>query len=609
MLEAILQLFTSQQKAEAILSNGIIEFIFMALFLTFIISILVHFSLYSKLTKIRNYIQETKRMDIEPLSSFKDEFDRRKQEESVKAETFVQEKFSGWRVYNVPVINLIKMIQMTVSMFILIGVLGTFIGLTMALGNIDSGGNQLVEDVASVLAGIDVAFYTSIAGMGLSLIMTVIIRAANSEYLLTDIMLKVESNLEETEQNGIGRLIDVSETINASILQFQKTNQESLQNIVHSFKGFQEYTSGLQQSAEDLAKFNDGLSSNLKNFTVLFTSIKEVTDGLGSSVTKLNSNFDQLFSYIKRVDKRNERMTEIFENTYKKTKELSETQMNTLETFEASVEELKEFTTSIVEGQESVKGAFEKMNRRSTDLVARMEDHNKQFKGIFGDNLSSNLSRITSYLSELSQDFDRLGESIVHLPHALETINNTQNEYKHLLSNRFDDLEQFNKDFNNHLKAHSADSVDFEKHLIGASRTYEQVGIKNNQLINEINGTISRLNESFNQKDNQMDASIEVLKDTLSKYVSNLEGTLGEKLDKVVRSIGEYVELTNEGIKKEYKQIRQLTEENHESSARYAQQTGNELNQEIQRLNQQINSFTQEVGKLNNPIRVGQNDQ
>lgn len=199
MVEAILRLFTSEQKAEAILSNPMIEFIFVVLFVAFAVTLLVHLALFSKLKKIRNYIKETNRMDIDPLLSFKEQFDRKQQDESVKVETFVQERFSNWRVFHVPVVSLIKMIQMTVSIFILIGVLGTFIGLTISLGSINADGNQLVEDVAGVLSGIDVAFYTSIAGMGFSLIMTVLIKTFNTEYMLTDIMLKTESNLEGNE--------------------------------------------------------------------------------------------------------------------------------------------------------------------------------------------------------------------------------------------------------------------------------------------------------------------------------------------------------------------------------------------------------------------------
>ncbi|MEQ6388403.1 MotA/TolQ/ExbB proton channel family protein [Bacillaceae bacterium S4-13-58] len=604
-MEAILQLFIGEQRAQEILASQVIELIFTILIITFVIAVFVHLALYNKLKKIRNYISETKRMDIDPLRSYKEDFDHRQKEESVKVETFVQEKFSGWRIFGLPVITLIKLIQMTVSIFILIGVLGTFIGLTMSLGSIGGAGDQLVAEVASVLAGLDIAFYTSIAGMSLSLIMTVLIRAANTEYLMTDIMLKVESMLGEQEQNGLGRLIQVSETINSSILQLQETNQQSLQSIESSFKGFQDYTTGLQQSAEDLAKFNVGLSENLKDFAEIFDHVREVTDGFGSATSNLNKNFDQLFQYFKKMDGRNERMASTFDETYEKIKEVSETQMETLHTFEESVTELKDFTSSIVDSQRSVQSEFEKMNRKTHELVDRMEKHNKQFRNIFGENLTSQLSGITTYLSELTRDFDKFGESIVGLPHALQILNDTQAEYKHLLSDRFAELKQFNQEFNNHLKSHLADSMAFENHLKDATSSYEQIGMKNNQLIKEINNTISQMKDSFQHRENQLDSNLDLVKDSLTNYASNLEGVLGDKLDKVVKSIGDYVESTNDAIRKEYRQMREITEESQQKNARYAQQSMSELQQAIQQLNQQLYAFTQEAANFSNQARVG----
>lgn len=598
----------SEQQAQSILANSLIELIFMVLFLTFVAAVLVHFILYSKLRRIRNFISSTNSLDIEPLNRFQAEFEDKKSRDSVKVETFIQKKFSSWCMFNVPVLSLIKMIQMTVSVFILVGVLGTFIGLAMSLGSIDSTGDQLVENVALVLAGIDVAFYTSIAGMGLSLVMTVITRAANTEYMLTDIMLKTESYLEENEQDSMGRLIEVSETINSSIVQLRETNQESLQNIEQSFKGFQEYTVGLQQSAKDLAKFNEGLSINLQDFTVLFASIKEVTTGFEEHVSKLNKNFDQLFNYFYKMDQRNERMGSAFTETYKKVAELSTSQTETLNLFQNSVVDLKDYFSSIANRQESIHASFERMTAQSDNLAKIMKENNQQFKGIFGDDVSSKLSGINTYLKELRNDFDKFGNSIVSLPDALETINVAQGEYKNLLSDRFDELKQFNKDFNNHLKTHSTDSQVFEKHLNDASRSYEQVGMKNNQLLTEINRTITQMTDSFNHRENGIESGVGVLKDTLSRYVTNLEGTLGDRLDKVSRNIGDYVVDMNDSIKKEFKQIGEIAEDNQQRNARYTQQTISELNQEFQNLNRQLQAFTSEAVRQSNRVRVGSND-
>ncbi|WP_332694362.1 MotA/TolQ/ExbB proton channel family protein [Halalkalibacter lacteus] len=608
MVEAILKLFISEQQAQAILSNPVIEFIFIVLFLAFAVTIFIHFSLYSKLRRIRNYVRDTNSLDIAPLNRYKGEFEHKSQEESVKVETFVQQKFSSWRAFNVPVVSLIKMIQMTVSVFILIGVLGTFIGLAMSLGSIDATGDQLVDNVALVLAGIDVAFYTSIAGMGLSLMMTVVTRVANTEYMLTDIMLKTESYLEENEQDGLSRLIDVSETIHSSIVELRETNQESLQSIVDSFQGFQEYTVGLQQSAKDLAKFNEGLTENLKDFTVIFESVKEVTNGFDKGVSKLNKNFDQLFSYFYKMDQRNERMTSAFTETYQKIAELTNSQTETMNHFQQSVVDLKDYFSSIAGRQESIHAAFERMNVQSDQLVKTMKENIHQFERIFGDDVSSKLSGITTYLSELRNDFYKLGNSIERLPDELETINRAQSEYKTLLSNRFDELKQFNYEFHNHLKTHSVNTGAYEKYLNDASRYYEQLGTNNQQLLGEVNRTISQMSDSFTHRENQLESSVVVLKDTLSKYVANLEGTLGEKLEKVSRNIGDYVVDINDAMKKEFKQIGEITEDNQQRSARYMQQTLKELSQEFQQLNRQLQSFSQDAMKQSYRVRVGSDD-
>ncbi|MBB5174042.1 MotA/TolQ/ExbB proton channel family protein [Texcoconibacillus texcoconensis] len=609
MVETILQIFMSEQQAQSILANPLIEFIFMVLFVTFGLAIFVHFLLYSRLKRVRHHINVTNSLDIDPLRYFKVEFEEKKKKENVKVDTFVQKKFSSWRIFNVPVINLIKMVQMTVSIFILVGVLGTFIGLATSLGSIDATGDQLVENVASVLGGIDVAFYTSIAGMGLSLIMTVVTRVANAEYLLTDIMLKTESFLEEEEQDPMNRLIDVSETINDSIVQLRETNQQSLQKIEQSFQGFQEYTDGLQKSAEDLAKFNDGLSKNLQDFTILFEDIKAVTEGFDGAVAMLNKNFDQLFFYFKQMDKRNERMANAFENTYKKIEELSSTQMKTLNEFEASVQDWKGYMSSVADRQEAIQVSFENIYNQSDQLVKLMDKNNKQFKGIFGDNLNSQLSAMNDYFRSLKSDFDKLGNSIVHLPSALETLNETQAQYKHLLSDRFDELKQFNQEFHEHLKAHAAESKAFEKQLNDATRSYEQLGVKNQQLLDEMNRTITQMTDSFKQREDQIEASVDVLKDTLSRYVNNLEGTLGEKFDKVSKNIGENVVDMNSVLKKEMKKIGEITEDTQQISARQTQQTINDLQQEFQTLNHQLKTLTEEATAAQSyRVRVGSND-
>jgi ABC-type transporter Mla subunit MlaD len=607
VVQFILEFFTSEKKAEEILSSPLIEIIFLVLIVGFVLTLFVHLILFSKLRRLRNYVVETNRMDIEPLASFQKQFETIQQEDSVAAETFVQERFSSWKVFGIPVISLIKLIQMTVSVFILIGVLGTFIGLTISLGSIRTTGEQLVENITAVLTGIDVAFYTSIAGMSFSLIMTVLLKALNTEHMLTDIMLKVESNLEGKNDHNLSRLIHVSEQINESIISLTDTNRHSLGNIEKAFAGFQEYTTGLQQSAKDLAQFNEGLSQNLVEFNTLFTKMKVVTDGFGEGTARLNDNFDSLFTYFQNMDENQEKVVQIVEGTYDKMKEVSDTQLQSQQQVEKVVTDLKQFTSSLLQVQKNLQETFVKIVHQSNQLVQRMDLHNKEFKQIFGSDLSSRLAGITTYLGELSQDFDRLGEAISDLPEALQVINHTQTEYRHLLTDRFEELKHFNRTFSNHLKEHTTDSLAFERHLREATKTFELVGSKNSQLMQEIDSKIARMSQVYNQRENQLENSVNVLKDTFANYVANLENTFGNRLEQVGRTISDSMDNTMGQMKREFMEIRRITEQLQQNNSQYTQQMLQELGRELQSLIRQINVVSQPAPSRQTGIGMNQN--
>lgn len=588
MIQAILELFTTEQKAEAMLASPIIEFIFMALFVLFIITLIAHFTLFFKIKNIRNYVKDTHRLDIEPLQTFKQDFDQRQTEESMKVETFVQEKISSWRLLHIPIVSLIKLVQMTISVFILLGVLGTFIGLTISLGSIQISGDQLVENISGVLSGIDVAFYTSIVGMGFSLIMTMLVRVFNTEYLLTDLMLKLESHLEGHEQHGMNRMIDVSELIHQAVVHLQETNEQSLQGIVQAFDGFKDYTAGLQQSAKDLAAFNDGLSENLTAFQTLFQEMKIVTDGFEAGTTQLNKNFDTLFSHFQKADRKNERMVSVFEHTYENIQNVQEAQINSFTEFDASVFELKDFTSSLLNEQKEVQQALDTITKRTSNLVDMMGEHDTKLSDIFGNDLHTKLTSMTAYIGELAKNFDKVGTAIVTLPQALEVINETQAEHKHLLKDRFRELQAFNETFNEHIKNHASESNAFDKHIRDASTSYEQMTEKNLQLITEMNRTIGQVNQTFTQRDHQLESNITMLKDTLANYVSSLEGTLGQKLDIVIRNIENNMYQKHDGMNREFTEMRRISEEINQNHARVIQQLLQDLTREIQTMNRQL---------------------
>jgi len=77
MIQALLELFTTEEKATAMLASPIIEFIFMTLFMLFIITLILHFTLFIKIRNIRHYVKTTDRLDVEPLQTYQQQFKER----------------------------------------------------------------------------------------------------------------------------------------------------------------------------------------------------------------------------------------------------------------------------------------------------------------------------------------------------------------------------------------------------------------------------------------------------------------------------------------------------------------------------------------------------
>lgn len=588
MLRAILSMFASEEKVEAMLSHFIIEFIFISLFSLFAITLIVHIALYMKLSRVRQHIKGTGALTIDPVQTIEKEFKEEAKADSTAIDTFVQERFSNWRLFQMPVINWIKLTKMTVSVFILLGVLGTFIGLTISLSNMNMATDQLVENIAVVLSGIDVAFYTSIIGMGFSLSITVLLKVMNTEYMLTDIMLMTERKLAENSKQGLPKLIEVSENINESIGKLQITHEKSLAGIINAFAGFKNYTDSLIQAAKDLASFNKGLRENLKQFEGIFTDIKTLTNSFERGTTTVNENFNKLFTFIDTAGENQKRSLTLFEQTYENITAANERQTQAITNFEGTVTRLKTFSENLLTEQVKSSQALHRIHEESSHFVKKMEENNETLSRTFGDNLSAQLGGIARKIEELAGHFNRVGNTFVELPGALKSIHETQAEYRYLLGERFQDLEQFNESFREHLRNHTDESMKFEMNLRDAMNSFDQVGTKNKELIHELHRVATDLLRGYQSREQEGEAMVRSLERALQGYVSSVERTLDERLENITREISESLRDLTREVSGEIYGIGERTEELQQRQVQGLGQLYEGIARELQRTLQEI---------------------
>ncbi|HLS06811.1 MAG TPA: MotA/TolQ/ExbB proton channel family protein [Bacillota bacterium] len=606
MLEMLLNLFTTEEKVQAMLDYSLIRLIFTLLIAGFFLTVIIHLALYFRVKRLNNYVKSTKRLDIEPLQTMVHRY-HDGTNQHIPVETFIQEQFSKWKVFHIPVVSLMKMIRATISIFILLGVLGTFIGLTISLGAIQTEGEELVEHIVQVLSGIDVAFYTSIIGMSTSLIITLLIRIFNTEYLLTDLMLSVESVFAKEQQHGFGRLIEVTEGVQQSIDQLHETNERSMNEIVSSFTGFKDYTSGLQQSAKDLAIFNEGLSENLIQFQTLFQQMEKNTTAFQKGTDTMNENFASLINYFKGVDERNEYIASRLEQTFVNVEKTTESQERIGEQIEATVENMKQFSTSLLDHQKSIERQLTTVNRSLGEVAEEIKLHNNEFKRLFGDDVSKRLENVGQYVYDLAKQFDRLDESLFYLPEALQEVSQAYTTHKQLMDDRFHELKHFNETFHEHLRNHHIESVAFDQQLKQAKGSFEQIARENNQLLQTIGRTVGQFNDSFYEKEQTLELAVNRLQQTLEEYAERVEYSLGDKLQHIGDQLNHSTKQTADQMANEFMNIRRLQEQLNQEQSRSFQQIVQLLENNVRSLNQHMHATEQRVVAQQPIDQVGRN--
>jgi predicted nucleic acid-binding Zn-ribbon protein len=642
--------------------------------------IVLHIALYNRLNKIYKGIK----LKTHPLYKIvKDEFNTRRQSDGIKTENFIQEFFSSYRLFKFPVVNLIKFIKMTVSLFILLGVLGTFIGLTDSLRglnienltsdpnssvhteqNSNNGANEVNKDggtdnliigkIGKVLSGIHVAFYTSIIGMSLSLLMTLSLRFMNTEHLYTKIMLRLENDLEEHNEETLGTLIKAMESVNHSLLGISENQAKSDEKMievlgkidnsttatVQSLVNLSTFSEGFNQAASNLEGFNRGLQDNVVQFTELFGSMKIVTDAFGDSVYKLNENFDQLFVYFREVDNRQSALMVTFQDTTEKLKAAFEKQQQFHDYFSIQMEgyvqkiddikgETHTYLTDSNRTLQSINDQSEKLINNSIhyqtglmdkygqlqnqqeSLIQKLDDNIGQLKGILGAEFTKHLDgfrqTIDEKISLLANEFVQLSEQMgsynqtsSHLMDSFNKISDDQYTYQKSMAERETSFAQMNEHLTQLSQQFAQINENINESVEGQTRFVEgfveqqqQVAATYQSIETNNHELLKEINiaiENMQETSNSREKEIEA---TLKRLVNELDNSINFSFKKLVGEMSQYVKFTNDLIKNQLNEMGLINQTFQEGSSNHILHTMTTLQRELHTLNQTIGRLAQ----------------
>lgn len=267
-------------------------------------------------------------------------------------------------LFQTPVGNIVRMLSQLPSLSIIIGVLGTFIGLTNAMFAMQStltslGGeaasvSNIVESISAPFQGMSIAFVTSIAGIGGALILTVLqtgffSKGTSLSYLLAKTTAECESLLDhqvrsrlekQKPRDSLEKLLDrlvgkVQESFEKSIGDFgsQMTRftaglQHAMEDVQQILSSQREYTETFAESTASLQQFSKQFHESAEKLGSVHSGFEQSVKQLGDKVTHLEKQF---VSISQKQDGNNRRFEQIIqrsdgliEQSQRKTEELAE---------------------------------------------------------------------------------------------------------------------------------------------------------------------------------------------------------------------------------------------------------------------------------------------
>ena len=196
------------------------------------------------------------------------------------------------------------------SILITLGLLGTFIGLTIAVGNISNeiqniniaeitanGANNFLGGLLSSLGGMSVAFLTSLVGIASSILLTLLLTIINAEEARETLMVHIEEYLDNTVSLVIAKDKETEYTMMNRILKetftdFGSKIQDTLKGTVESFADkLTTVVMDVNVSSQTLDSTVDRFDSALTNFSSNMKDLSEFNMNMRNNIERMDVNF------------------------------------------------------------------------------------------------------------------------------------------------------------------------------------------------------------------------------------------------------------------------------------------------------------------------------
>lgn len=465
------------------------------------------------------------------------------------------------------------------GVFIAIGVLGTFTGLAIGLTGVEFyegeemlSPEQLSKNLEDLVQGVQSAFITSIAGMFLSILFTIIYRLFDSHivYTLDNISISLNNTYlyTKSELKKIDKEDDFSrfthlltaKTPDGKVLTIGQTLMNVQEEAIKQSKSLASFSDDLAFKIE--ATFESIMSTHNENFRELVATLVEKFDHLSESLASpaeemANSVGSNMQGAIKEMME--EMRNTLSEGTRSEMDLLRDELQSTttsLRVIPDTLSELMNLVTNNVENTQSrLLEAFNKSSKTMHDSIASLQENQQQLIESQNSTVVENARLMHDILASTKDSVNQSMEE------SYATLRAQNDKERALMQEQFDS-------FKNQMNAtNTAVSGNLEHFSQSSQRIIQTQEESITQLTEHIKSMLSEsstqfsdklssVNERMSQGQQKQQELVQEIDRLLGSFSANIEG-LNKTTEKIAQSQGTFVESTQQmkGVSSSFERI------------------------------------------------------
>ncbi|MFR3567793.1 MAG: MotA/TolQ/ExbB proton channel family protein [Paraclostridium sordellii] len=304
----------------------------------------------------------------------------------INMNSFIEEVISDFSKDKKIIIDEIKFIKNAPSVCILLGVLGTFVGLTITLASIDKG--DIISSMTNAIGSMQIAFTTSIVGIVCSIILNACIKLKNCENTLLQLMLKVENLMTVKSSHSKGEVLD-------SKLNEIKVCIRDISKAISAIERF-------DKISKDLHDFNDDFISSIEKLGIMLNGSHESIKTFDQSIRKLDKQFSILnLKFVKLFD------------TYESQSDIFSEIAVSIKESEKNIKFVNQSQITIKDYIKDINAGFALYERNIQDLMMKLINHENSL--LVKENSIKNINvNLSSDINNLSKIIDNQADSITN---------------------------------------------------------------------------------------------------------------------------------------------------------------------------------------------------